>query len=341
MRRFRPSWRRALAVSLVAVGGLAAGLWFAPSGQYLLLPDKARLVEPLVEIPSEGKQAAAGNGSGIYMVDILVRKANLLERLFPGLNDGATLVPGRVFNPVGVSEKQRQKSSDLDMTRSQQIAAAVALRSLGYNVEATPAGAEISLVVPGSPAAAAGFQPGDVIVEAQGREVRTPNDLRQAMESVEPESPVTISIRRSGGVSEHTVETKAGEDDPSRAVIGVIVQQSADIQLPVDIKIEAGSIGGPSAGLAFALDIVDELGTDVDKGRRVVVTGEIDLDGRIEPIGGIKQKTIGAREAGADIFVVPEENAAEARKYADGLEIVAVQTFDQALKGLGAEPVTS
>ncbi len=102
----------------------------------------------------------------------------------------------------------------------------------------------------------------------------------------------------------------------------------------MDVSIDAGSIGGPSAGLAFALGIVDELGDDIDDGRTIVVTGELALDGTVIPIGGIKQKTIGAKEAGADVFIVPDANAEEARKYADGLEIVAVSTFDEAIDAL-------
>ena len=116
--------------------------------------------------------------------------------------------------------------------------------------------------------------------------------------------------------------------------MGIIVADAATFDLPVDVSIDAGSIGGPSAGLAFALGIVDELGDDIDHGRTVVVTGELALDGTVLPIGGIKQKTIGAKEAGADIFIVPDANAEEARKYADGLEIVAVSTFDEALAAL-------
>jgi PDZ domain-containing protein len=323
------------------LGGLALGLWLAPSGQYLLLPDKVQLVEPLVEIANEDDAAPRDDDGGIYMVDILVRKANLFERLFPGMNDGATLVPAEVLNPAGVSEQQRRKSSDLDMTRSQEVAAAVALRELGYAVEATPSGAEISLVVPGSPAAEAKLQPGDVIVEAVEREISTTGDLRRAMETVEPGDSITIKIRRSGAHTEHTLSTRAAEDDAERAVIGVIVQQAATIELPVEITIDAGSIGGPSAGLAFALNILDELGTEIDQGRRIVVTGELGLDGRVEPIGGVKQKTIGARKADADLFVVPRDNASEARRYAEDLEIVSVETFDEALEALDATPTIS
>jgi PDZ domain-containing protein len=337
VRRPRLTWRRGFAAAAIVVGGTALALWLVPSGQYLLLPDKAQLVEPLVRIANEDETAAEADG-GIYMVDILVRKASLFERLFPGLNDGATLVPARILNPAGVSEEQRRKSSDLDMTRSQEVAAAVALRQLGYTVEATPSGAEIVLVVPGSPADEADLEPGDVIVEAEGREIATTGDLRRAMEGLEPGDSVTLAIRRSGGLVEHTLPTQTAEDGSGRAVVGVIVQQAATIELPLEIAIDAGSIGGPSAGLAFALDIVDELGIDVDQGRLVVVTGELGLDGRVEPIGGVKQKTIGAREAGADVFVVPQDNAAEARRYAEDLEIVPVETFDDALEALSVTP---
>ncbi|MCC6222682.1 MAG: PDZ domain-containing protein [Thermoleophilia bacterium] len=337
MRRLL-GWRRSLALALVVIGGTGAGLWFAPSGEYLLLPDEAKPVEPLVAIDGKGEveETADATGSGIYMVDILVRKASLLERLFPGLHDGATLVPDEVLNPVGVSEQQRRQSSRLDMTRSQQIAAAVALRALGYDVDAVPVGAEISLVLPDSPAAGADLEPGDVIVRAHDVEVLTPPDLRAALADLEPGAEVTITVERDGEPTDHTIATEAAEDEPERAVIGVLVQQAAEIDLPVEIEIDAGSIGGPSAGLAFALHIVDELGPDVDRGRTVVATGEILLDGSVGAIGGIRQKVIGARRADADVLVVPEDNAEEARRYADGLRVVSVETFSEALSALGA-----
>ena len=326
------------ATVVVVLGVVALGLWLTPSDDYLFLPGEAVPVAPLVTIEDE-EQAAASDGDGIYMVDIGVRRANLLERLFPSLQDGATLVPGEQLNPVGVSEQQRNRSSRLDMTRSQQIAAAVALESLGYDVQATPDGAEISLVVPDAPAAGK-LQPGDVIIEANGTPVTTPEGLRDAMAGVEPGRDVTIAYRRAGQRAEVTLGTRAAQDDAARAVIGVIVQQAATIDLPVPISIDAGPIGGPSAGLAFALDIVDELGSDVDRGRRIVVTGQLGLDGSVTPIGGVKQKVIGAEAVGADVFVVPEGNAAEARRYAESIDVVPVGTFDEALADLGATPIT-
>ena len=286
-----------------------------------------------MQVPDE---STAEDEGGIYMVDILVRKASLFERLFPQIHDSASLVPEEEFNPTGVSEPQRRQSSLNQMSRSQQIAVAVALRELDYDVEATPTGAEVALVLPDSPADGK-LQPGDVIVGARGERVRSPEDLRDVMEGHSPGDPVELEVRRAGRIRTIEVGTRADPDDAERAVVGVLVEPAADIELPLDIKINAGDVGGPSAGLAFALDVVDELGRDVDRGRRIAATGELDLEGNVGAIGGIEQKAAGARLVHADVFVVPDDNAAEARQYADGFEVVAVSTFAEALAALATE----
>ena len=118
-------------------------------------------------------------------------------------------------------------------------------------------------------------------------------------------------------------------------MIGVFVEQAASIQLPIDVKIDLGNVGGPSAGLAFALDVMEELGRDVDGGHKIAATGEIELDGRVVPVGGVKQKTIAVRRSGIDVFLVPAgDNAREARRHAGDLRIVPVKTFQQALQSL-------
>jgi len=125
-------------------------------------------------------------------------------------------------------------------------------------------------------------------------------------------------------------------------VLGILVQEvgGSTGKLPVKVRIDTAGVGGPSAGLAFALDLMEELGRNVDRGYKVAATGELDLDGSVVPIGAVKQKTIGAKQAGVDVFLVPAgSNAREARKYADGLRIIPVQSFPQALQKLATLPL--
>jgi Lon-like protease len=131
------------------------------------------------------------------------------------------------------------------------------------------------------------------------------------------------------------VGTIASPSEGGRPIVGIQVEQSADIQLPIDVDIDLAGVGGPSAGLAFALDIVEELRGNVDDGLKVAATGEIELDGDVLPIGGVKQKVIGAQRSGADVFLVPAgDNAAEARRHAGDLRIIPVESFGQALRAL-------
>ncbi len=264
------------------------------------------------------------------MVDILVRRANLFERLFPQIYDGARLVPDEQVNPAGLSESERRQQSLQEMSTSQQIAIAVALRRLGHAVPSR--GAEVVAVQDGWPADGK-LEPGDVIVAAEGEKVTSPERLRDVLRGHRPGAAVAITLDRKGATRKLDVGTRAAEGE-RRALMGVIVQP--ELEFPVDVRIDAGDIGGPSAGLAFALDVIDELGADVDGGRRIAVTGALDLNGDVLAVGGVAQKTLGARDVDADVFVVPAPNAAEARRYADGLEIVPVSTFREALTALEA-----
>jgi len=325
--------RRLLIVASAAVVVTSIGLvlTFVPSDHYIVLPDRARPTDPLVRIPGE---ESGREGEGIYMVDVRVGRANLLERIFPGIHEGADLLPERAVNPEGVSDRQRRRSSLNAMSRSQLVAIAVALEELGREVEVRPVGAEVVLVQPDAPADGV-LEVGDVIVEAEGQAVDTTAGLREALADVEPGDEVTMTVERDDGEVDVTLPTRASPDEPERAVVGVHVQNAEEFDFPVDIEIDAGAIGGPSAGLAFALDIVDELGSDIDRGRTIVATGELTLDGDVLAIGGVRQKAFGAREAGADIFLVPDRNAADARAAAgDDLEVIAVSSIDEALSAL-------
>jgi PDZ domain-containing protein len=328
--------RKALSPLSLALGVLGllvvafVALWLIPSNQYIFLPDRAHPVDPLVRVQG-GQRPKDG---GIYFVDIFVRKASLIERLWPGIREGAQLVPQSALLAPGVSESQRVVADQQEMTRSQQIAAAVALRAAGYRVRAQPTGALVEQVAIDAPAAGK-LLPTDVIVDAARQQVRSPADLRRIVGRLKPGSAVRLSVHRGPHLVQVVVRTIADPHQPKRSIIGIFVDQAASIKLPRSVKIDAGDVGGPSAGLAFALDILEQLGKDVDHGRRIAATGQLELDGTVTAIGGVEQKTIGVRRSGIHFFLVPAgENAAEAQRFAHGVRIVPVHSFRQALRKL-------
>ena len=317
------------AVLLAVVLFLLATL---PSSDYLFVPNGAHPVAGKVEVA--GKTDGDGKG-GIYYVDVTVRKVRWLERLLPFLRpDGASLVPASAVTAPGETFKERIVEARAEMNRSEQVAAAVALRAGGLDVQATPRGVLVEAVAIDAPAAKA-LSSGDVIVAVDGRETRTVDQLLAATKRLRPGDRTSLRIRRDGAVIGRSVTTISAPDDEKRAIIGIRVSQDAKIRLPLKVDIDLGDVGGPSAGLPFALQVYQQLGHDVDGGHRIAATGEIELDGSIQPVGGIKQKTYGVRSSGADVFLVPAgENAATARRYAGGLRVIPVESFEQALRAL-------
>jgi PDZ domain-containing protein len=137
-----------------------------------------------------------------------------------------------------------------------------------------------------------------------------------------------------------TSGTVASPDEPDRAVMGVAIEDDADITLPVEVEYETESIGGPSAGLPFALEIYNALSDrQLVRGHRIAATGELALDGTVGEVGAAEQKAIGAWEAGADVFLVPAGNLDAAKRSApEGLRIIPVRSFQEALDAINALP---
>jgi len=317
-----------------------AVLWFAPSGDYILLPDTAQPVEPLITVG--GHHTRTHDKGKIYFLAVLVRKARLLEDLFPGIRSGATLVPASELQSPGVNQRGQHAIDAREMVRSQDVAAAVALKAAGYPVRISTTGARIAAVDPSSPASDH-LRETNVIVSVNGGAVRTPGELHSRMAAVHPGQKVRLGIRTPSGLKTVDVPTFASRQDKTHALIGILVDQAGSVHLPFPVKINPGAVVGPSAGLAFALEIMEKVGRNVDRGRKIAATGELELNGAVLPIGGVKQKTIEARNAGADLMLVPagDNEAAAARKYAGNMRVVAVDSFQQALHALTTLPETS
>jgi Lon-like protease len=339
LRRYVTPWRAAGAIVLLAViagvilYSVPAGAFPGMSNQYILLPDTAHPVAPLVQV-----QGTRHPGPGtLYFVDVIERRASTLEALFPSLRPNATLVPAGVIVPPCASDAQAEEAALQEMRFSQRVAAAVALRKLHYHVVVKPTGVVVSQLVAGTHAPC-NLQPMDVVVAVDGKPTPTPASLHTALGHVEPGAVVKLRVLRGGRTLTVPVRTV---DDAGRALVGFVPDQAATIKLPLHVAIDTSEIGGPSAGLAFALEVMQKLGRNVLHGHRVAATGEMELNGAVAPIGGVKQKTYGVRQSGADVFLVPAgQNARDARRYAGPLRIIPVRTFDQALHALATLPPT-
>jgi PDZ domain-containing protein len=333
-RAFTPVKIVSALVGLLVAAGIV--LYLVPSNDYLLLPDPAHPVAPLVHVQGGHDPRPPG---AVYFVDVFERRASMFEKLFPSIHKGATLVPARLILPPGVSDQASHLADLREMTISQRVAAAVALRQLGYHVVARPSGVVVAALDSGSHAIGK-LQPSDVIVSVDGVSTPTIARLRTELAKLKPGDPVTLAVRRGDKRLTVRVRTTADAVEARRAIVGFAPEQAAEITLPIKVQIDAGNVGGPSAGLAFALEVMEELGRNVDRGYKVAATGQLNLDGTVSPIGGVRQKIFGVRAADVDVFLVPAagDNAAVARRYAAGVKVIAVKTFPQALRALATLP---
>lgn len=242
------------------------------------------------------------------------------------------VLPVESIFPEGQTTEERNEESAAMMVDSQQEATAAALSELGYDV-----GAQLSVHSLLDDSAASGvLEPDDVILEANGETVTEVSSLRTIINEGEGE-PVELLIVRDG--EEQTVEVTPKEstvEGDTAWLIGVTLITEYDF--PIDVTIQLNNVGGPSAGMMFALGIIDTLTPgELNGGEQVAGTGTITADGTVGPIGGIRQKLFGARDAGADWFLAPEANCEEVVGHIPGdLRVFAVEDLDDALDVLDA-----
>ena len=237
------------------------------------------------------------------------------------------VVPRALIYPPDQSEKQVEQQNAQEWTESQASAVTVALTKLGYPVQTY-----VKTVSDGG-AATGLLKPDDVIIEVDGTKITSPTKLTDIVRAKPAGTTFTVSYTRAGKPGSVKITTMAsGDDKTPRLGIEIGTKQDA----PFTVKIDLDKIGGPSAGLMFTLGIMDKLqDTDLTGGKVIAGTGTIDDDGNVGPIGGIPQKLVGAKNAGAQLFLVPKDNCAEALKNAvAGLPMAEVATVDDALTAL-------
>jgi len=240
------------------------------------------------------------------------------------------VLPLEVVFPAGQTSEQRSEQSAALMIDSQEEATAAALTELGYDVEG-----RVTVYSFIEDSAAEGIlEEGDVILSANGTAVTDAESLRDTINGAEGAS-VELTIERDGQEQTVSVTPKATEvEGTTRWLIGVTLM--TDYVFPFEVTIQLNNVGGPSAGMMFALGIIDVLTPgELNDGEIVAGTGTITADGTVGPIGGIRQKLWGALDAGAEWFLAPKSNCDEVVGHVpDGLRVFAVETLDDALDAL-------
>jgi PDZ domain-containing protein len=287
--------------------------------------------QPLIQITGHRTYPTSGN---LNMVTVSYEggpgaKMNIFQALRAWLDPSEAVVPESELFPAGQSAQQTQAQDTEQMTSSQQLATAAALTALHIPYQ-TQVG--VVTTVPGYPASKA-LKAGDVIEAVDGKPVTGQNSLSSMITAHPAGTELTLTVLRNSKTLTIPVASKSSDGTP---VIGVEVQ--LEYTFPFNVKITVGNIGGPSAGMMFALGIIDKITPmNLTGGKFIAGTGEITAAGQVEPIGGIQQKMVGARAAGATIFLTPAGNCSDTvGAVPAGLRLVKVSTLTQAIADLEA-----
>ena len=300
--------------------------------------------EPVLQISGHKTYATSGH---LNMTTVRVTSAdykmNLVEAVYGWLSHDNKVVPHDTLYPDGKTEQQSTQENAEEFSESQESAKFAALKELGVPVKSWVI---VSTVLKGSPSEGK-LHAGDVIKAVDGMAVRQPADVATLVTKHKPGEDVVFTVvpakeqaaaekahRTATRTEQVTLTTTTSTGGEKRAIVGI--SAGTDHTFPFSIDIKLADVGGPSAGLMFALGIYDKLTPgDLTGGKFVAGTGTIADDGTVGPIGGISLKTIGARSKGAQYFLTPADNCAEAAKDTPGgLTLVKVKTIDDALGAL-------
>ena len=276
--------------------------------------------------------------SEIALVTVLVsQRLTLWQRIGAEFESGVDIEPERTFTGGGTRGELR-RLNELRMETSQHTAVVVALEHLGYEIPRYASGVIVADVMAGAPAAEV-LERGDVIVGIEGVIVDDLKDLAQVLAARSVGQRVVLDVEQAGDGPVESVELEltGSSDEPGRALIGVGARERVYIgELPLEIDIDSGSIGGPSAGLALTLGIIDLLTPGELTGElKVAATGTISFDGSVGAIGEVDQKAIAAERAGVELFLVPVSNLRDALEdVSSDLRVVGVETLQDALDAL-------
>ncbi|BDZ38826.1 YlbL family protein [Microbacterium suwonense] len=327
----------ALSVALVAL----VGLTFIPTQYVIQRPGPVfdtlgtalgadGTEVPLIEV--DGAKTYPTGGSldllTVQTVGNRQRTPTWFELALAWFDPTRAVVPIDAVFPEGVTSEQRDERNAALMVDSQHEATAAALTELGYDVGAQ---VEVVSVIEGSPAEG-NLQEGDRILAVDGADVDSATLLRDAIQKAKG-AEVELSVLRDGETRTVAITPQKTTDADGATVWLIGISLTTDYDFPIDVRLQLDNVGGPSAGMMFALGIIDTLTPgELNGGKKVAGTGTIDAAGEVGPIGGIRQKLYGALDAGATVFLAPESNCDEVVGHIpDGLQVYRTGSLDESL----------
>jgi PDZ domain-containing protein len=334
-----PRRRRVLSGFIMVLGvGIAFFAGWVQLPYYALGPGPAREVQPLIRVSGEQQYPSRGR---LIMTTVRFHSLSAFGMLVAWLDPHQAVVSQATLFPPGETAEQEKQRSLSEMDQSKIDATYVALKRLTDYPKDHGEGALIEFVAPGCPAEGKLFA-GDVVREIDGKPVRSAADASDALDAVPVAEPISFEVRAGGETHDISVTRAsclAGDDVPR---LGIFLVDP----FPIPVSIASGDVGGPSAGLMWALGLFDLLTPgDLTGGLTIAGTGTIDTRGHVGPIGGIEDKVVAAQRAGATVFLVPADNMDELEGVDTGdMRLISVSTFQDALdalEGLGGQGVTA
>lgn len=326
--------RRVLFAAALAVVAWAALVVPMPLAAVVPIP-----AMPVADIVDVGQQADSQVSQELLFTAVRLEQPSAVRSVAVLLDDDRDLTLIQTMVPPGIDEEQFSQMQERLFDESIRKAAAVGLRAAGQEVDVSGDGARVVATVPGTPADGV-LQRDDVIVAVDGESTPLASELAALVSSQDPGQEVELTIQRGGQELTETV-TLTPLAQTGQTGLGVLASTvNLQIDLPVQVQATEGTrVGGSSAGLMIALAVHDAVTEgDLAGGRTVAGSGAIDLSGNVRPVSAISEKVAGAVESGADVFLVPEVLAEEARSAAPPeLEVVPVATFQDALDALAAD----
>ncbi len=320
-----------LITTCIIVLAVALSGYFIELDYYVVRPSRAVDLKDIVEV----EDFHNGDSGHFYLLTISQSQANLFSAAFGIIHPQMRLNPRERVIPREMDEQEYRELLREHMSESKHIAQVVALRRLNYDLDIESDGVEVIDFLEDAPAEGY-LEVGDIIKYLDDNPVMLASEVQLLVKERKVGDEVNLEVLRKGQTVKVSAPTGTHPDDETLPFLGIYIKTMPwEPLIPLNIIMDTGNIGGPSAGLMFALEIINQLTPeDLTGGNEIAGTGTIDLEERVGRVGGVPQKVFSAENAGIDYFLVPESNYDEAKSAARDITLVPVTDLEEVLQFL-------